>query len=382
MKFSRWLLVGALALFSVSLIAACGTDEETPEPGNGDPDPTATAEPAFDAEEHFSGETITIYVGFSPGGGYDTSARAVASVMPDHMPGNPDIVVENRPGSGGELVFPLIEQGGPEGMYSAVMHPRFMKRELVGVDVPSFDLETIKWVGAPTAYIATSSYYLDCSIAETWDEVLDQGITVSEGATERGDTGSLGSTFVTLMGGPVELIYGYGGTSEIMAAFDRGELDGTNRGNYTQAPRLFPEWIEDGRLCPMFHWGADPAEDERYTEYVTEDLGRDIPPHVFDVTDPDQGEQEVFTASEIINEFLGRSLILHEDTPQEIHDAWAEAFEATVADPQFVEIMVAAGFDAGYFSPEDTVRELETAQNALSGNEELTALFEELAGVD
>ena len=52
-------------------------------------------------------------------------------------------------------------------------------------------------------------------------------------------------------GGPFKMVYGYGGTSEIMAAFDRGELDMTNRCGPSTAGRLFPEWAEEGRLVPV-----------------------------------------------------------------------------------------------------------------------------------
>ena len=391
MKFGRPILVTLLALTGLLVMAACGSDPTatptrgaptaTPAPGE-TPQPTATPtpEPSFDAAEYFGGERIRIMVGFSPGGGYDTSARAFAAVASRHFPGNPEFIIENRPGSGGELVFGLVNQAYPDGLTASNMHPRFMKRELLGVDVPFFDLATVKWVGAPTSVITGSAYYVNCNIAETWEDVLALGREVTEGATAPGDTGSLGSSFAALLGEPIELVYGYGGTSEIMAGFDRGELDGTNRGNYTQAPRLFPEWIEDGILCPVMRWGATPEEDPLFAEYILETLGKEMPDHVFDITGADQGERAVYNASLVANEMLSRAVWLHPDTPDHIYQVWIESFEATINDPEFAEIMAAAGLEAGYLSPTEAEGFLDEASSTLAGSEELRAMFSELAG--
>ena len=37
----------------------------------------------------FAGKTVTIVVGYKPGGGYDATARLLARRLPDHLPGKP-----------------------------------------------------------------------------------------------------------------------------------------------------------------------------------------------------------------------------------------------------------------------------------------------------
>ncbi len=49
------------------------------------------------AQEAFKGKTINIVVGYSAGGGYDQYARALARHMGAHIPGQPNIVVQNLP---------------------------------------------------------------------------------------------------------------------------------------------------------------------------------------------------------------------------------------------------------------------------------------------
>ena len=50
-------------------------------------------------EPYFKGKTIRIIVGFSPGGGYDVYARAIARHMGKHIAGNPSVIVENMAGA-------------------------------------------------------------------------------------------------------------------------------------------------------------------------------------------------------------------------------------------------------------------------------------------
>src|SRR5438128_10776042 len=58
----------------------------------------ALADPVAD---FYKGKTISLYVGFPPGGGYDLYARVIAPHFTRHIPGNPQIVVKNMLGGSG-----------------------------------------------------------------------------------------------------------------------------------------------------------------------------------------------------------------------------------------------------------------------------------------
>ena len=59
------------------------------------------ASPAVAQEPFYKGKTINIMVGFGPGGGYDLYARLLARVLGNHIPGVPNVVVQNMTGAGG-----------------------------------------------------------------------------------------------------------------------------------------------------------------------------------------------------------------------------------------------------------------------------------------
>src|SRR5437588_10415359 len=56
---------------------------------------------AQSAADFYRGKTISLYVGFPPGGGYDLYARVVAPYFARHIPGNPSIVVKSMLGGSG-----------------------------------------------------------------------------------------------------------------------------------------------------------------------------------------------------------------------------------------------------------------------------------------
>src|ERR1700722_8009875 len=51
------------------------------------------------AQDFYKGKTLTIVVGFTPGGGFDLNARLLARHMGRHIAGNPDVIVQNMPGA-------------------------------------------------------------------------------------------------------------------------------------------------------------------------------------------------------------------------------------------------------------------------------------------
>ena len=63
--------------------------------------------------EDFSGKPIKLMVGASPGGTTDTMARAIATPLSTTL-GRP-VIVENRPGAGGNLAADAVAKSSPDG---------------------------------------------------------------------------------------------------------------------------------------------------------------------------------------------------------------------------------------------------------------------------
>ncbi len=397
MKLIRPTLIFAALIVATLVFAACGSDSEptpTTESASATSTPTAvvtlapgepTPTPSRDMEAYFSGKTIKVVVGFAPGGGYDVFGRLFAKYAPKHFPGSPRFVVQNVDGAGGERVFKTID-GKTDGLSVAVAHPRFFKRELLGADVPYLDLETINFLGTPSAVSTTSAYYVFKDFATSWQDALDKGLAMTDGQTAVGDTGGIGIAFIELMGGPARQIPGYGGTSEIAAAMDRGEITGSSRGNYDNGARLFPEWVENQRIVPLFTWGADPADDPAFLEYMVT-LGTEVPPTMYEALamagiEVSDGQKTVFDLTQGVNDQLSRTFALPAGIPDDIYAFWTKAFEEVLADPEFIAAAAVANYPVAFGSPEAIRHTISEVTSALSGQPELSKLFADLAGVE
>ena len=59
----------------------------------------ALAQAQDEVAEFYKGKTVRLIVGIGVGSGYDVNARALARHMGKHIPGNPNIIVQNQPGA-------------------------------------------------------------------------------------------------------------------------------------------------------------------------------------------------------------------------------------------------------------------------------------------
>jgi tripartite-type tricarboxylate transporter receptor subunit TctC len=71
---------------------------------------------ASTVEQFYLGKTVTVMVGSPPGGPFDRYARPAASHIKPQIPGNPNMIIEHRPGGGGfRAVSQLYAQSPRDG---------------------------------------------------------------------------------------------------------------------------------------------------------------------------------------------------------------------------------------------------------------------------
>ena len=59
---------------------------------------------ADEVADFYRGKTMTMFIGYPPGGGYDLYARTIGRHMVRHIPGQPSIVPQNMPGASSMLL--------------------------------------------------------------------------------------------------------------------------------------------------------------------------------------------------------------------------------------------------------------------------------------
>src|SRR4051812_19571988 len=77
---------------------------------------------AQDASNFYKGKTLTIGVPNSAGGGYDVYARALAHHLSKHIPGQPNILIQNVPAAGGMVLANQLYNTSPkDGTYMGMV---------------------------------------------------------------------------------------------------------------------------------------------------------------------------------------------------------------------------------------------------------------------
>src|SRR5689334_20303420 len=71
---------------------------------------TANADAVAD---FYRGKTITMYIGYGPGGGYDFYARMIGKYLPKYIPGNPAVLPMNKPGASSMLLANFLATIAP-----------------------------------------------------------------------------------------------------------------------------------------------------------------------------------------------------------------------------------------------------------------------------
>ena len=119
------------------------------------------AAPATAQGPDFKGETITIQIGYGPGGGHDTYGRALARHYGRFIPGNPNVVPKNMPGAGSlRAANHVYNLSAREGTEIALFSASTAMEPMMGNDQAKFDVTKFGWVGSMNQDISFCGVWL------------------------------------------------------------------------------------------------------------------------------------------------------------------------------------------------------------------------------
>lgn len=183
--------------------------------------------PALAQDGFYKGKTIRLVVAFSPGGGFDTYSRAIGRHLGKHIPGNPNVVVENMTGAGGIIQANYMYQSAtPDGLTIGNNIGGLILQQIMGAKGIQFDGRGFEYIGAPGADHPVCALTKASGITsmEQWFAAKEP---VKLGGVGPGGTASdVARTLKAALNLPIQVIDGYKGTSNIRLAAEGGELAG------------------------------------------------------------------------------------------------------------------------------------------------------------
>jgi len=145
--------------------------------------------------------------------------------MPKHIPGNPNMIVQNMPGAGGlaatNYLYGLAKSDGLTlGMFQA---HRYMQ-QLTGAEEVKFDLRKFNWIG--TMEKTEVMFFVRADAAyKSFDDVLKSSEPLRCGATGSTDgTYLLAKIFEETLRARFNLVVGYQSGNAIDLAMEKGEV--------------------------------------------------------------------------------------------------------------------------------------------------------------
>jgi tripartite-type tricarboxylate transporter receptor subunit TctC len=221
----------------------------------------ASAAVAQSPEQFYKGKTITIYVGLSAGGGYDANARLVAKYIGKYIPGHPDIIVKNMPGSGGMVMTNYVDNVAPKDGTAIGAPQRGVPFEPLLGDASraKFDPLKLNWIGSVNADTSVTVVTKRSGVTK-WQDLLKKEVIVA-GTGVGTESVTVPYILRNVLGFKFKVIAGYPGGSEMNLAMQRGEVDGRGTFSWTSVKPHYKAWVESGDMTILFQMALKKHKD-------------------------------------------------------------------------------------------------------------------------
>jgi tripartite-type tricarboxylate transporter receptor subunit TctC len=269
------------------------------------------------AASYYEGKTLTIVVGYKPGGGYDRYARLVGKHLPKHLPGSPTIVIQNMPGANSIIsanhIFGVAK---PDGLTIGTFNNGLTNAQLTKVEGVKFDLTKFAWIGSVASDAVILVVRGDTPYKSAED--LRQAKEVIIGTTGPGSsTHDFPSILKEFSGINFKLVSGYSSSADVMLAIERKEVDG-RAGSYDS----IKPFIDRGLVRPLIRSRTAAPGIEKLPS--DEDLTKDP-------------KGKAIMAINAAPTKIYRPYVAPPGTPADVMKALRDAFAAMTMDKEFLE---------------------------------------------
>jgi tripartite-type tricarboxylate transporter receptor subunit TctC len=285
---------------------------------------TVAAQAQSDSSSFYKGKTIRLIVGFSPGGGYDANARLLARFMGAHIPGSPNILVENMPGASSLKSVQYLETAPKDGTVIVAFNAGLVIQSQVDPNNFRIKLTNYSWLGSIGQEIRMC--YMRAETGVKTFAQLQQQPGLSFGETGVGSAGYIDQGIMRIiLGVKLKTIIGYPGSADKVLAVARGELDG-DCASYTSVP---PDWIQNNRINMIY----------RSTKPIMPGMPADLP-YIMDLVKT-PGEKSLINLLLSPN-IIGRPYMAAKGIPKDRLAILRDGFSATLKDPEFMAAATSA----------------------------------------
>jgi tripartite-type tricarboxylate transporter receptor subunit TctC len=279
----------------------------------------ATAQDDGALAQFYTGKTVTISVGFSPGGIFDLYARILSRHIGQHIPGKPHVIIQHVPGAGGRRLANLFQKMGPhDGTAIGITTPGIVTDQVMQTDGVQYDLRKFHWIGSPADEVNVLWVWHTTPVRTLLD-AREREVPLS--STGHGSPNYFVPRILNqLIGTKFKVITGYPGATEADLAIERGEVNGRVTG--WTGLKTTSDWVATGKVNVLAQQGLRKAP-ELMDRPLLPELGSS-----------DRDKQVLDFLSLV--PALGRPFFMPPGTPVERAAAIRRAFALTMKDADFL----------------------------------------------
>lgn len=279
------------------------------------------AAPAQAKDFDFTGKQVKIVIGFGFGGTYGKYSRMFAEHLKKNIPGNPNVIVESRPGAGGLLATNYAAKAMPaNGLNYLVPPDSAVVVQLMRPKKAKFDMSKFSWIGSANQTNVVLVVRSDTGVKK-WEDL--RNISVPMGSTGLASTSTIMPGLVNrMLGTKMKIVTGYKGSSKTGLSVEQGE----NRGsafNWLFWKSKYERWFQGDKPFAVAVLQLGHFKDPELPDV----------PMMKDVVDPKYKPVLQFIGSLGL---IGRGLAAPPGTPQGAIDVMRTAWEKMVKDPTFL----------------------------------------------
>jgi tripartite-type tricarboxylate transporter receptor subunit TctC len=271
----------------------------------------------------YRGKTVTIVSGSEAGGGYDLVARVLGRYLGRHIPGNPQVIVQNIPGAASVVATNYVYTlAAKDGTVLAGIQRSIPFQNVFSAHGVRYDATKAQWIGSVAKDFAVVAVW-HTAPQQSFADLLDHETIVGSVGVS-GDTDLLPRVLNNTIGTRFRIASGYPGQSQIVLAMQRGEVQGVAHWSWSDIETQHADWLASRTIRPLLQLGLERGPSPYLTGV----------PLIMDVARNDE-QRDIFR---ILMSMLtlGRPFFVAPEVPQERVQALRDAFVATMNDPEFV----------------------------------------------
>jgi tripartite-type tricarboxylate transporter receptor subunit TctC len=193
---------------------------------------------------------LTMYVGYPPGGSFDSYVRTIAKHLTGHLPGAPNIIVKYIPGGGSRKLAEYLATVAPkDGSEFGQLNRSILFNELLTGEKEDTDPSRFAFIGSPSDESQNCVVWAASPI-KSLDDAKKQEVMMSVTGAASADVAALVMANKVL-GTKFKPVPGYQGGAEQNLAIERGEVAG-RCWTWGTAMATKSDWVKDGKLRFLF----------------------------------------------------------------------------------------------------------------------------------